>query len=47
VLGVGFVALLLSSAVVVWRRYGRLLQDGGVRNALAWANFSRAWRLRR
>jgi len=47
VLGASFAALGLSSVWVVWRRYGQRVRASGTRDAEAWANFSKAWRLRR
>ncbi|HZE91076.1 MAG TPA: Wzz/FepE/Etk N-terminal domain-containing protein [Rhizobacter sp.] len=41
------VALLLSSLVVIWRRYRALLRERDPQSAQAWETLARAWRLRR
>ena len=46
VLAATFVALLLSSLVVVWRKYRALVREQNPEAAQAWAQMAKAWRLR-
>lgn len=45
VLAATFVALLLSSLVVVWRKYRALVREQNPEAAQAWAQMAKAWRL--
>lgn len=47
VLGALVGGLLLSSVVVVWRRYSALLQEADPGREVAWKRFTQAWRLRK
>lgn len=47
VLGSAFAAFLLTSLLVVFRRYRALVREQDPESAQAWERFSRAWRLRR
>jgi len=46
VLSATFVALLLSSLFVVWRKYRALVREQSPEAAQAWAQMAKAWRLR-
>jgi len=46
VLGASFVALLLSSLFVVWRKYRALVREQSPETVQAWAQLAKAWRLR-